>query len=209
MKQFFTATSARIRSRLLVVVIGLVVISLASAVVYLGVGLAAATQAAALSAAKTSNIPAKAAPSVAPSESVTPPSAEPTPTASPSTPTAPAPAQKVPSKAVSPPTVKAPAAPAVPASPPSPSGPSAADIAQNDAIRRQLQAEKANLVADLASIASSLATDQHWLTVANAYGDALRAAALNADIAALNARQISSQNSLDQVTASLATLPSY
>lgn len=209
MKQFFAATSARIRSRLLVVVIGLVVISLASAVVYLGVGLAAATQAAALSAAKTSNIPAKAAPSVAPSESVAPPSAEPTPTASPSTPTAPAPAQKVPSKAVSPPTVKAPAAPAVPASPPSPSGPSAADIAQNDAIRRQLQAEKANLVADLASIASSLATDQQWLTVANAYGDALRAAALNADIAALNARQVSSQNSLDQVTASLATLPSY
>lgn len=209
MKQFFAATSARIRSRLLVVVIGLVVISLASAVVYLGVGLVAATQAAALSAAKTSNIPAKAAPSVAPSESVTPPSAEPTPTALPSTPTAPAPTQKAPSKAVLPPAVKAPAAPAVPASPPAPSGPSAADIAQNDAIRRQLQAEKANLVADLASIASSLATDQQWLTVANAYGDALRAAALNADIAALNARQISSQNSLDQVTASLATLPSY
>lgn len=90
-----------------------------------------------------------------------------------------------------------------------PAGPSAADIAQVGIVRRQLQADQANLTAELAQINGDLVKSQTWLAVAQSYGDVARTAQLNADLAALNAKRVRSQQALDAVNASLASLPAF
>ena len=76
-------------------------------------------------------------------------------------------------------------------------------------MRRLLEQQKANLEADILTIQADVAKDKYFLEVATAYSDTLAMGDLNARIATLNARLLSSQTTLSSVNADLATLPNY
>jgi hypothetical protein len=90
-----------------------------------------------------------------------------------------------------------------------PVGPTATEIANVQALRLSYQQDIDAVQAEIAVLNGTLSVKQYYLSVANAYGDSLRAGVLNGEIATINSDIARKQAYVVAVQNQLNALPNY